>query len=142
LKAIIFASTLSLIASTAFAQSNSDDNTVTINAAVPAITLPTEPRVMTADDFGKFVGSYTLSNGKTMSLFLRASTKYAAIEGESMHALVAKSGNSFVAKDKRLAITIELHDHGDASGTVLIAVPGARLASGETNDRVIKLTMH
>jgi hypothetical protein len=141
LKAFIFASLLSIIASTASAQPV-DDNTVTINAAGPAITLPSEPRVMTPSDFGKFAGSYTLSNGKTLSLFVRASTKYAVIEGGPMHALVATSGNSFVAKDKQLALTIELHDHGDATGEVLIAVPGERLANGETTDKVVRFAMH
>lgn len=141
MKAIIVASILAVIASTANAQSAGDSNTVTINAAGPVITLPAAARPMTSSEFGKFTGSYSLSNGKSLTLFVRGSAKYAAIEGEGSHILVAKSGNSFVAKDKQLAMTIELHDHAEPSGEVLIAVPGERLANGEMSQKVVKLSM-
>jgi hypothetical protein len=39
-------------------------------------------------------------------------------------------------------MTIELHEHGEATGEVLIAVPGERLANGETKDKVVRLAMH
>jgi hypothetical protein len=142
MKQFIAASLFGLFALGASAQSVTDGNTVTINGAGPAITLPAEPRIMSAQEFGKFVGSYELANGKTLSLFVRGDLKFAAIKGEASHVLVAKSGNTFVAKDKQLAVTIDLHENSDVTGEVLIAAAGERLADGKTDSKVVRVAFH
>ncbi len=141
MKTLLIASVLALAAATASAQPTSTGNTVTITGNQPVIDLPSMPYVMHAQEFGRYIGSYDLSNGKSIHLFVRAGTKYAAIEGEAEHVLVAASDNSFVAKDRQLAVTIDLHENGSVGGEVLMTVP-KRLADGTTESRVVKVAMH
>ncbi len=141
MKALFAASFLALVAASASAQPPSNGNAVTITSHQPAIDLPSSPFIMHAQEFGRYVGSYDLSNGKSIHLFVRAGTKYAALEGEAEHVLVAASDNSFVAKDRQLAVTIELHEDGQVSGEVLMVVPN-KLADGTTQSRVVRVAMH
>lgn len=140
MKTLLIASALALAAAAASAQPTS--NTVTITSNQPTIDLPSRPFIMHAQEFRKYIGSYDLSNGKSLHLYVRAGTKYAAIEGGEEHALVAASDNAFVAKDRQLAVTIDLHEGGEVGGEVLMVVPEGKVADGTAGARVVRVAMH
>ena len=121
MKTLFAASILAFSTFAASAQPAAESNTVTITGKERAIVLPESPRAMTAAEFDKYVGSYELANGDSIALFTRAGVKYAALHGGVAHALVARNGNVFVARDCQLAVTIDMKDGGQASGEVLIA---------------------
>ena len=134
MKIIILAGILSTLSLAALAQSGVDTQTVNIGAVSPKYDLSQGHRVMSADEFGQFAGSYDLSNGKTLSLFTRGQKKYAAIQGEARHELVATRENSFVSVDRQLKMTIVKDENGDAKGELLIAGP-AQLARANTHKK-------
>lgn len=142
MKTLIVASVLGFAALTASAQSAPGGNTVTITGNQPAIVLPESPQAMSTQEFGKYTGSYELADGSSIALFTVAGVRYAAIHGEARHALVAKSANSFVAKDRQLAVTIDMHDDGSVSGEVLKAVPAEKVAAGQEQQRVVSVAIH
>jgi hypothetical protein len=100
---------------------HSDTQSVTIGAALPKYDVTQGVRPMSPDEFGKYTGSYDLSNGKSLSLFTRGLKKYAVIQGEPVHEIVATRENTFVSKDSQLKMTIDRHENGDARGELLIA---------------------
>jgi hypothetical protein len=127
MKPIILAGILSTLSLAAFAQSTEqstvDTQSVTVGAVSPKYDVSKGTRIMTAEEFGNFTGSYDLSNGKSLSLFTRGQKKYAVIDGEARHELVATRANSFVSVDNQLKMTIVRDDNGDAKGELLIAGP-------------------
>ena len=125
MKIIILASILSTFSLAALAQSEIDTQTVNIGAVSPKYDVSHGTRVMPADEFGQFTGTYDLSNGKTLSLFSRGQKKYAVVEGGDRHEIVATRENSFVSVDQQLKMTIARDDNGDAKGELLIAGPQA-----------------
>ena len=142
MKTLIVAAALAFTAFTASAQPAADGNTVTITGNQRTIALPESPRAMSEQEFGKFVGSYDLSDGSSIALYTRLGLKYAAIHGEAPHPLVAKDGHTFIAKDLQLAITIDKHDDGTVSGEVLKAVSSEKVAGGQTPQRAVSVALH
>lgn len=123
------------IALTSFAQAApKDDPMVTISGAKSETQEQT--RVMSADEFAHFVGSYELSNGSSIALFTRGQKKYAALHGEAWHELAATSANSFVAKDHQLKIDIWRGDDGVVSGDVYLPKSDVQTADGKTGELV------
>lgn len=139
---LFVAALISAFSFAASAQTVNGSDTVTITSPGPVISLPSQPRIMSQLEFSKFVGTYELSNGQTLSLFVRGNAKYAALKGEASHELVAKSGNSFVAKDRQLAVTIDLHDMAEPGGEVLMREPGSALASDDKGGHIVRLSFH
>lgn len=133
--------TFTLAGFTASAQPAADGNTVTITGNQKSIALPESPRAMSELEFGKYAGSYELSNGDSIALFTRAGAKYAALHGQPAHELVAKSGHTFVAKDLQLEVTIDKSDENKISGEVLMAVPSGTVAAG-TQQHVVSVALH
>lgn len=123
MKIIILGGILSTFSLAALAQSGMDTQTVNVGAVSPKYDLSQGTRIMPADEFGQFTGSYDLSNGKTLSLFARGEKKYAVVEGGDRHEIVATRANSFVSVDQQLKMTIVRDDNGDAKGELLIAGP-------------------
>jgi hypothetical protein len=133
MKLVILCTLLSSISLAAVAQSDapsgpasssatsSETQSVTIGAMSPKYDVTQGVRQMSPDEFGKYTGSYDLSNGKSLSLFSRGLKKYAVIQGEARHEIVATRGNTFVSTDKQLKMTIDKLDNGDAKGELLIA---------------------
>jgi hypothetical protein len=141
MKTLIAASALVLVSFVASAQPTSDGNTVTITGNQKSIVLPESPRSMDVQEFDKYAGSYELSNGDSIVLFTRTGIKYAALHGQVAHALVAKNGNTFVARDLQLEVTIDKHDDGMISGEVLMVVPAEKVAGGAPQ-RVVSVALH
>jgi len=141
MKTLFTASILGLASAAAFAQPASDSNTVTITGSQRVIMLPEAPRAMSAQEFGSYTGSYELADGNSIALFTRGGVKYAAVHGQSAHALVAKSGNTFVAKDRQLAVTIEKGVDGKVSGEVLMALNGEQVADDATPQRAVSVAL-
>ena len=124
MKKIILVGILALSSVAALAQSGTDNQgNVTVSGVSPKYDLANGVRPMSADEFGRFAGSYDLANGKSLSLFSRGLKKYAVVEGGARHEIVATRANTFVSKDQQLKMTIDLADNGDASGELLIAGP-------------------
>lgn len=130
MKKLILISILSALSLAATAQSASDTDTVTISGAEQKITLPSNYSKMWPEDFYAYKGSYDLSNGKSLFVFSRGSKMYAQVEDQPGHEIVAATSNTFVALDKQLKMTIDLHDNGDVSGELLMVVKPGGLASG------------
>ncbi|HEY8097325.1 MAG TPA: hypothetical protein VIE65_14690 [Methylobacter sp.] len=136
---IIVASILSMIAINAIAQPVTDSNTVTITAKGPVIVLPARTQAMSPGEFGQFAGSYELANGNSIALFSRGLKKYAALHGEAWHELVAVAGNSFVAKDRQLKVTLDRNDDGEVSGgEVFIVVPADRISKNSPRKQQVQ----
>ena len=120
MKSFVLASALCALALSVSAQpvtdGNAVDNTVTIKPNGPLIMLPAHAQVMSRSEFARFTGSYELADGSSVALFTRGLKKYAALHGEAWHEVVAVSGNSFVAKDRQLKVTLEQGDNGEVTG--------------------------
>ena len=142
MKTLIAASALVLASFAASAQPAADDNTVTITGNQHSIALPESPRSMGVQEFSKFTGSYEMANGNSIALFSRAGIKYAALHGDVPHALVAKSSNTFVAKDGQLEVTLDRSDEGKVSGEVFMVVPVEKVAGGAAQQRVVNVAFH
>ena len=141
MKTLFAASILGLAAVAAVAQPASDDNTVTITSNQRVIALPDAPRAMSAQEFGSYTGSYELADGNSIALFTRGGVKYAAVHGQGAHALVAKNDNTFVARDRQLAVTIEKSADGKVSGEVLMALQGGQVADGTAPQRAVSVAL-
>ncbi len=142
MKTLIIASVLSVAAMSAIAQPvqqtpqeqmpqqmSDDSSTVTITGKGPTIDLPEHARSMPASQFAMFTGSYELANGDSVALFSRGLKKFAKLHGGAWHEVVAASGTSFVAKDRKLKVTFIADDEGRlVGGDVLMAVPDDRYA--------------
>ncbi|HEX8957766.1 MAG TPA: hypothetical protein VF798_15905 [Burkholderiaceae bacterium] len=139
--ASVTASVLALASFAAGAQPAGDNNTVTITDSPRSIMLPDSPRAMSEQEFGKYAGSYELANGDSIVLFTRAGVKFAALHGDKAHALVAKNGNTFVARDRQLQVTIDKRDDGKVGGEVLMAEPSETVAGGG-QQRVVSVAFH
>lgn len=121
MKKLIVMSTLSLLSLTVSAQTSAEVDTVKISAD-QSIYLPSQAYGMRSDEFYKFKGAYSLSNGMTLSLFERGRTMYAQIDGQDRHQIIATAANAFVAKDQQLKMRIDLKENGDASGELFYRV--------------------
>jgi len=125
MKIAILCTLLSSFSLAALAQSEAptttDTPSITIGAMSPKYDVTQGVRQMSPDEFGKYTGSYDLSNGKSLSLFTRGMKKYAVIQGEARHEIVATRSNTFVSTDKQLKMTIDKQENGDAQGELLIA---------------------
>ncbi|HXA48440.1 MAG TPA: hypothetical protein VNW52_12470 [Burkholderiaceae bacterium] len=136
MKIFVLASILGALSLTVVAQT-SNNETVTIKASKSAQAQ--QPRGMAPDEFGRFTGSYSLSNGSSLALFSRGLKKYAALHGEAWHEIVATSSNSFVAVDKQLQMTIQRHENGEVTGELLIAASPDQVAAGKP---MVRLALH
>lgn len=125
----------------ATAQPQSTTESVTVTGPANTIDLQGQ-RMMTQEEFYKFTGSYDLSNGRTLSLFTRGATKFAALDGEERHAIVATSSNSFVALDKQLKMRIEQGTNGDVSGELYMVAAPDHVASSDTSEHVVAFAFH
>ncbi|HEX7642073.1 MAG TPA: hypothetical protein VF472_07655 [Burkholderiaceae bacterium] len=139
--ASVTASVFTLASFAAGAQPTGGNNTVTITDSPRSIVLPESPRAMSEQEFGAYAGSYELANGDSIVLFTRAGVKLAALHGGKAHALVAKNGNTFVARDRQLQVTIDKRDDGKVGGEVLMAAPEEKVAGGE-QQRVVSVAFH
>jgi len=134
MKNLILSAVLSACSLAAAAQ-NSASDTVTISAAAQKNSLENR-RSMLPDEFHKFAGSYELANGKSLALFTRGLKKYAKLQDEAWHEIVATSANSFVSLDKHLEMTIERKDNGDIGGELLIRGQEPAVAGSENVEHV------
>ncbi|AIY43361.1 hypothetical protein LT85_4203 [Collimonas arenae] len=106
-----------------------DNLPVTISGIKERIVLPERYRKMHPDEFYDYMRAYDLSNGMTLSVFHRGFKMYAALDDQVRHEIVAITPNTFVALDKQLKMTINLHDNNDASGELYMMVPARRLSN-------------
>ena len=112
-------STLSLVAA---AQSAPNADTVTISGTERAISLPSQYYKMWPVEFYEYKGAYSLSDGKSLTVFNRGQKMYAKVEGQDAHEIVAAASNVFVALDEKLKMRIDLHDDGSVGGELLMLV--------------------
>ncbi|MFZ6748099.1 hypothetical protein [Undibacterium sp. Ren11W] len=122
MKQLFAISVLSMLPFLASAQTAADVETVNISGD-QSIHLPSQIYRMSSDEFYKFKGAYSLSNGMSLSLFERGRAMYARIDGQDQHQIIASAANSFVAKDLQLKMRIDLNDNGEASGELFYLLP-------------------
>lgn len=133
---------LGALSLSAVAQDASDVDTVNISPEL-RITVPAKTYRMSPDQFYQFKGAYELSNGMTLSLFNRGHGMYARVSDGDMHEILATAPNAFVAKDQQLQMRIDLHDNGDASGELLMVVPGKTAQNGDISvPQLVTFAMH
>jgi hypothetical protein len=124
---------------TAAVAAPSSSDTVTITGPESKIELPQHQGNMWSEDYYDYLGSYALSNGQTLTLSSRNAKVYAAVGDAARHELVAQASNTFVARDAKLKMTIDLHPDRDASGTLYMVVPADKVALGAA-ERVVKVS--
>lgn len=112
-------STLSLVA---VAQNASTSDTVTISGTERTISLPSQYYKMWPVEFYEYKGAYSLSDGKSLTLFSRGQKMYAKVQDQDAHEIVAAASNVFVALDEKLKMRIDLHDDGSVGGELLMLV--------------------
>jgi hypothetical protein len=122
MKRLIVISAISMLSLAVSAQTASDVDTVKISAD-QSIYLPSQTYRMGSDEFYKFKGAYSLSNGMTLSLFERGRSMYAQIDGQDKHQIVATAANAFVAKDLQLKMRIDLQENGEPKGELFYVIP-------------------
>ncbi|MES2104522.1 MAG: hypothetical protein V4634_10920 [Pseudomonadota bacterium] len=137
MKKLVLISILSALSWSASAQTVSDSDTVTISGAERTIALPDHYSNMWPDQFRDYLGAYSLSNGKILTVFSRGTRVYAKLQDQSAHQLVATAANTFVALDRKLKMRIELRDNGDVGGELLMAVPRESLSGGGTGEQLV-----
>jgi len=125
----------------ATAQAPAPTESVTVTGSAYTIDLQ-GTRIMFPDEFYKFTGSYDLSNGKTLSLYNRGYKKFATLDGEVAHEIVATSSNSFVALDRQLKMKILIGAYGDVSGELYMVATPDHVAKGDTSERVVAFAFH
>lgn len=130
MRTMIALSLLSALSLPALAQ-NDDINSVTIKSH------PNKHYRMSPDEFERFVATYDLSNGMSISLYYKGFTMYAKLNNEFPDRLVATSLNTFESKDSALKIRIDLNDFGDASGEVQIPIVSSALAGNKATSYMV-----
>ncbi len=103
---LVLLAALGTLAGSASAQAPAIDE-VRITRPVAEINLPAEKRNVWVDEFDEIKGTYYLSNGKTMQLWMWGNRMYAKIDGMPKSQLVAASPFEFVALDQQLSIKID-----------------------------------
>jgi hypothetical protein len=116
-----------------------NDDSVTIPAQREKIELPARPYHMDRNDLREFRGQYELANGQILRLSGVGNVMYGEIDDLGQHRLVAANHNTFVALDRKLQVRIEREPVGDAGGEVLMVVPVRVAATGEIEERVVRL---
>jgi hypothetical protein len=138
MKRIVLMSIISVFALAAAAQTAPDNHTVNVTGPTLRIDAPSHYHRMQADEAYDYLRSYSLSNGMTLDLFYRGRQLYAEVGDQGRHAIVSTASNQFVALDKQLKMTINLHGNDDASGELIMVIPGRQLANGNaTGERVL-----
>lgn len=130
MKTLALVSLLTVLSATPIVNATEPD---TVNIVGPRLTIeqPVPISRMWSQDYYDYKGSYSLSNGGTLSLFSRGRKMYANLEGEPAHEVVATASNTFVALDRKLKMTIDLLPNGEVRGQLLIVLPAERVASGD-----------
>ncbi|WP_295751394.1 hypothetical protein [Undibacterium sp.] len=123
-------SALSVLSFVASAQTATEVETVRISGE-QSIVLPSETYAMRSDEFYKFKGSYSLSNGMSLSLFERGRSMFAQIDDQERHQIVATASNAFVAKDQQLKMRIDLKDNGEVGGELFYLAPTQASTEGQ-----------
>ncbi|GAC1411553.1 MAG: hypothetical protein NVSMB6_12890 [Burkholderiaceae bacterium] len=110
--------------------SGQDSPSVTVNESKYQISLPDQYIKMWPENFADFIQGYDLLNGMTLQIFSKGTQMDAALDDGTRHKIVATAPNKFFALDKKIAMTIDLHQSSQPSGQVYIAVPAQRLSNG------------
>lgn len=118
---------LSAAAQTAPDQNDQQQQYVPIKGNESRIDLPSDYHKMWPSDYANYLKSYSLSNGMTLAIFSRGDNVYASVD-HVWHKIVSVSPNTFVALDKQLKMHINLLEHDDASGELIMVVPAQTLA--------------
>ncbi|MES2046753.1 MAG: hypothetical protein V4447_00010 [Pseudomonadota bacterium] len=125
---IVFAA-LALSALSVSAQTSPEIQTVKITAGQGESEL-SKTYLMLSEQFAKFKGAYTMKNGMTLSVFEIDRARFAQIDDEEKHEIVATAANAFAANDKKMKMNIDLGDRGQASGEVFYLFPGINTSEG------------
>jgi hypothetical protein len=98
---------------------------------------------MSPEEFNKFKGAYTLTNGMVLSLFENDRTRYAQIDDSNQHEIIAVAPNAFVAQDKQLRMRIDLSEDGKGRGELNYLLPPLFSSEGQiTNGGWMLATIH
>ena len=124
------------------AQTASEVPTVKITAS-QNLNSSIRPYEMSPEEFNKFKGAYTLTNGMILSLFETDRTRYAQIDDSNQHEIIAVAPNAFVAQDKQLRMRIDLSEDGKGKGELNYILPPQFSAEGQiTNGGWMLATIH
>jgi hypothetical protein len=140
MKKFVLLTLLGAMTLTSVAQTATKDETVTISGSKAEMMHAT--RSMSPSEFGRFTGSYELSNGNSLALFSRGLKKFAALHGEAWHEIVATSDNSFVAKDHQLKLDIYREDDGTVHGDLYLPRDVAQTADNQAGQQLVKVAFH
>ncbi|GGC72963.1 hypothetical protein [Undibacterium terreum] len=145
MKTLALISLLTALSATqlAQAQTESASDTVTISAREPKIELPGKFYRMLPEEFKYYKQAYSLSNGKTLSLFSRGRSMFAEINGQPAHEIAAITSNSFIALDQKLKMTIQLLDNDEVRGELLMLVPSEQVAGqAGAGEKMVVVGLH
>lgn len=112
MKRLVAAGSLFAFALAAFAQSASDQQVV-----VPASkAAPIQRTYMSPEDFARYKGAYSLSNGKTLYLIRAATRMYAQVDGQSRHEITRAGNGKFQALDGKMWMSLVFAPDDSVSG--------------------------
>jgi hypothetical protein len=94
------------------APSGPADQTVTVTASAPPISLPAPVYVIASREFEPLRGQYALADGRTLTVSGRPKRMKAQIEGLPATELVAASPYVLVARNRQLSLTFRQADNG------------------------------
>jgi hypothetical protein len=96
MKRLVAVGSLFAFALTAFAQSSGE----------PKVMVPASKEIqrtyMSPDDFGKYKGAYSLSNGKTLYLVRKATRLFARVDEQSEHEITRSGSGKFQALNGKM----------------------------------------
>ncbi|MQA42756.1 hypothetical protein [Rugamonas aquatica] len=104
---------------------------VPVKANQLRIELPDAYYKMWPEDYRDLIGSYTLSNGQTLSIVGRGVNMFAYVDQDRPHKIVATTRGTFVALDKQLKVELDLKAEGGPKGWITMVVPAQNLADGQ-----------
>jgi hypothetical protein len=110
MKRIVAAGSLFALALTAFAQNTGEQKVL-----IPA-SKDLQRTYVPAEDFAKYKGAYSLSNGKTLYMVRRAARMYARVDEQSEHEIYRSGSGKFQAPDGKLEVELVFANDDSVSG--------------------------
>lgn len=112
MKRLVLTGSLCALALTAFAQNTSEQKVV-----VPASKEAALQRsYMSPEDFARYKGAYSLSNGKTLYLIRKATRMYARVDEQSEHEITRSGRGKFQALDGKMWMALDFASDDSVSG--------------------------
>lgn len=123
MKHLFLLSSLAALTFAVSAQTAPDVGEVRIPGPALRIDLPASYSRIWLGGFDNVRGTYDLSNGQDLRLWMRGNRKYAQIGDMPVREVVATNNYEYVALDKQLKIVLTEPLFGDIKGYLLMVLP-------------------